>query len=59
MIVNAAVQELISLKHGDEIVVAKQEEYYNGAPHDEYGNSLLYKEVKDIVKDNSKLVILI
>ena len=59
MIVNAAVQELISLRPGDEIVVANQEEYYNGAPRDEHGNSLLYKEVKDIVKDNGKLVILI
>ena len=51
MIVNAAVQELISLRPGDEIVVANQEEYYQGTPH--------YSDVRDIVKDNGKLVILI
>ena len=59
MIVNSGVQELISLRPGNEIVVANQEEYYNGAPRDPYGNSLLYKEVKDIIEDNGKLVILI
>ena len=58
MIVNAAVQELLNCKPGDEIVVAKQEQYYNGAPVDAYGNSMLYKKVVDIVKDNNKLVIL-
>ena len=51
MIVNAAVQELIGLRPGDEIVVAKQEEYFEGTPH--------YKTVRDIVKDNNKLVMLI
>ena len=51
MIVNAAVQELINLRPGDEIVVANQEEYYNGAPQ--------YSEVCDIVKDNGELKILI
>lgn len=51
MIVNAAVQELINLKPGYEIVVANQEEYYQGIPH--------YSDVRDIVKDNGKLVILI
>ena len=51
MIVNAAVQELISLRPGDKIVVAKQEEYFSGTPQ--------YSEVRDIVKDNGKLVILI
>ena len=35
----------------DEIVVASQQEYYAGTPH--------YSEVRDIVKDNGKLVILI
>lgn len=50
MIVNAAVQELINLRPGDEIVVANQEEYYQGTPH--------YSEVRDIVKDNGKLVML-
>ena len=47
MIVNAAVQELINLRPGDEIVVAKQEEYYACTPH--------YSEVRDIVKDNGKI----
>ena len=51
MIVNAAVQELINLRPGDEIVVANQEEYYQGTPQ--------YSKVRDIVKDNGKLVILI
>ena len=51
MIVNAAVQELINLRPGDEIVVAKQEEYYTGNPQE--------SPVRDIVKDNGKLVILI
>lgn len=50
MIVNAAVQELINLRPGDEIVVASQEEYYQGTPH--------YSEVRDIVKDSGKLIIL-
>ena len=51
MIVNAAVQELINLRPGDEIVVAEQEEYYQGTPQ--------CKPVRDIVKDNGKLVILV
>ena len=51
MIVNAAVQELISLRPGDEIVVANKEEYYAGTSH--------YSEVRDIVKDNGKLIVLI
>ena len=51
MIVNAAVQELLRCKLGDEIIVANQEEYYQGTPH--------YSEVRDIVKDNGRLVILI
>jgi hypothetical protein len=51
MIVNAAVQELINLRPGDEIVVDNQEEYYQGTPQ--------YSDVRDIVKDNGKLVILI
>ena len=51
MIVNAAVQELINLRPGDEIVVAKQEEYFEGTSQ--------YSIVRDIVKDNGKLVILI
>ena len=32
MIVNTAVQELISLSPGDEIVIAKQKEYFEGTP---------------------------
>lgn len=51
MIVNAAVQELINLRPGDEIVVANQEEYYQGTPQ--------YSKVRDIVKDNGKLIVLI
>jgi hypothetical protein len=51
MIVNAAVQELINLRPGDEIVVANQEEYYACTPH--------YSEIRDIVKDNGKLIVLI
>ena len=51
MIVNAAVQELINLRPGDELVVAYIEEYYNGTPQ--------YIKVRDIVKDSGKLVILI
>lgn len=42
----------------DEIVVASQQEYYNGAPVDEHGNSKLFKETVDIINDNGKLVIL-
>ena len=52
MIVNAAVQELISLRPGDEIVACNSEDYYNSS-------NPQYKEVCDIVKDNGKLVILI
>ena len=51
MIVDAAVQELISLRPGNEIVVANQEEYYAGTPH--------YSDVRDIVKDNGTLIVLI
>ena len=51
MIVNAAVQELINLRPGDEIVVANQEEYYNSS-------NPQFQEVCDIVKDSGKLVIL-
>ena len=51
MIVNAAVQELISLKPGDEIVSCDSEDYYNS-------NNPQYKEVCDIVKENGKLIIL-
>ena len=50
MIVNAAVQELLNCKPGDEIVVANQEEYFNGTPQ--------YNEVCDIGKENGKLIIL-
>ena len=32
MIVNAIVKELINLRHGDEIVIAKQKEYFKGTP---------------------------
>ena len=32
MIVNNTVKELISLRPGDEIVIAKQKEYFEGTP---------------------------
>ena len=52
MIANAAVKELLtSIKPGDEIIVAEQEDYFEGSPHT--------TNVKDIIKDNNKLVILI
>lgn len=50
MIVNAAVQELINLRPGDEIIVASQEDYFNGNPQT--------MPVRDIVKENGKLIIL-
>ncbi len=51
MIVNSAVQELISLRPGDEIVSCDSEDYYNSS-------SPQYKEVCDIVRESRKLVIL-
>ena len=51
MIVNAAVQELINLRPGDEIVTCDSEDYYNSS-------NPQYKEVCDIVKENGKLIIL-
>ena len=32
MIINVVVKELIRLKPGDEIVIAKQKEYFEGTP---------------------------
>lgn len=58
MIINAAVQEILKGKPGDELVVASQHQYYNDAPVDEYGNLQLYKEVVDVIRDNNKIVIL-
>lgn len=58
MIVNAAVREILQCKIGDELVVANQQEYFNDAPVDEYGNIQLYKEVVDIVRDKDKIIIL-
>ena len=58
MIINAAVQEILKGQPGDEIVVAKEKEYYNGAPKDGNGNSLLYKKVTDVIKENGKVIIL-
>ncbi len=51
MIVNAAVQELINLRPGDEIVSCNAQDYYNTS-------NPQFQEVCDIVKDNSKLIIL-
>ena len=58
MIINAAVQEILKGKPGDELVVASQHEYYNGAPVDKHGNLQLYEKVVDIVRDGNKIVIL-
>ena len=58
MIINAAVQEILKGKPGDELVVASQHQYYNGAPVDKYGNLQLYKKVADVVRDGNKIVIL-
>lgn len=63
MIVDSGVQELISLRPGDEIVVANKEDYFRGyALTDDLSPTKMpiqYKEVCDIVKENGKLVILI
>ena len=59
MIVNDIYAKVGDAKSTDEILVAKQEEYYNGAPHDEHGNALLYKKVKEVINENGKLIILI
>jgi len=58
MIINAAVQEILKGKPGDELVVVSQQQYYNGAPVDEHGNLQLYKNVVDVVKDGNKIVVL-
>lgn len=59
MIINAAVQEILKGKPGDEIVVTSQYQYYNGAPIDEHGNSQLYKEVVDVVRDNNNKIVIL
>ena len=59
MIMNDVIREILASKPDDEIVVANQKEYFNGAPLDINGNSRLYKEVIDVVRENGKLVILI
>ena len=59
MIVNDIYSNVGDAKSTDEILVANKEEYYNGAPHDEHGNSLLYKKVKEVINENGKLIILI
>ena len=59
MTVNDIYSKVGDAKSTDEILVANQEEYYNGAPHDEHGNSLLYKKVKEVINEKGKLIILI
>ena len=59
MIVNDIYSNVGDAKSTDEILVANQEEYYNGAPRDEHGNSLLYKKVKEVINEKGKLIILI
>ncbi len=51
MIVNAAVQEIFSLRPGDEIVTCSSEEYFNSS-------NPRFTEVTDIIKDSGKLIIL-
>lgn len=58
MIINAAVQEILKGKPGDELVVASQQQYYNDAPVDAYGNLQLYKKVVDVIRDGNKIVVL-
>lgn len=58
MIVNDIYSNVGDAKSTDEILVANKEEYYNGAPHDDHGNSLLYKKVKEVINENGKLIIL-
>lgn len=59
MTINAAIKDLLNnSKPGDEILVASQQEYFNGAPVDKAGNSLLYKEVVDIISEKDKLIFL-
>lgn len=50
MIINAAVQEILKGKPGDELLTTTQEDYYTGNPQ--------YTEVCDIVKENGKVIIL-
>ena len=42
MIVNDIYAKVVDAKSTDEIVVASQQEYYNGGPVDEHGNSKLF-----------------
>lgn len=58
MIINAAVQEILKGKPGDELVVTSQHKYYNGAPVDEHGNLQLYEKVVDVIRDGNKIVVL-
>lgn len=51
MITNAATKELLECKPGMEIVCCNSEDYYSGV-------NPQYLEVCDIIKDNSKLIIL-
>lgn len=59
MIVDDIYAKVGDAKSTDEIVVASQQEYYNCAPVDKYGNSKLFKEVVDVINHNGKLVILV
>jgi len=59
MTVNDIYAKVGDAKSTDEIVVASQQEYYNGGPVDEHGNFKLFKDVVDVVNDNGKLVILV
>ena len=49
-----AIRQILGAKPGDEILTAKQEDYYNGNPLVKN----IYNEIVDIVRDNGKLIIL-
>ena len=51
MIMSEVSSTLFNCTRDDEIVVANQEEYYAGTPQ--------YSNVRDIVKENGKLIVLI
>ena len=47
---NAAIQEFLRGKPGDELLVTTQEDYYTGNPH--------YDDVCEVIKENGKVIIL-
>ena len=51
MIINAAIQEILKGKPGDEIIQTTQEDYYNSS-------NPQYNDVVEVVRENGKLIIL-